>query len=297
MNKKLEWMKILVFLLISFGLTWGIQLAYWMNGHSYSDSGTQFLLAMSMLMPTVANLLTRKIFKEDFKLVGKDSLMLGISFKDKKWIWFLAAFIIPLLYMDLGFLICFIIFPELYNPNGLVEAGLESWMLMLVPLVGVMNGVIASIGGLGEELGWRGYLYPKLEKLVGPVVSVLLGGTIWGVWHYVAIYYGHNFGTDYWGYPYLGCAVFTLSCIANGSLLYLLTKKTGSIWPAAFMHAFNNSGACFLAYFVNDNAIANIDGIFGEMPMMIFIREIPQLVMAVIAVIILCKMSKKDKEK
>jgi membrane protease YdiL (CAAX protease family) len=35
----------------------------------------------------------------------------------------------------------------------------------------------------GEEFGWRGFAYPRLEKLYGPVLGSLILGCVWGVWH------------------------------------------------------------------------------------------------------------------
>jgi membrane protease YdiL (CAAX protease family) len=36
---------------------------------------------------------------------------------------------------------------------------------------------------LGEEFGWRGFAYPRLERLHGPVVGSLILGAVWGLWH------------------------------------------------------------------------------------------------------------------
>jgi membrane protease YdiL (CAAX protease family) len=35
----------------------------------------------------------------------------------------------------------------------------------------------------GEELGWRGFAYPRLERIHGPVVGSLILGSVWGLWH------------------------------------------------------------------------------------------------------------------
>ena len=35
----------------------------------------------------------------------------------------------------------------------------------------------------GEEFGWRGFAYPRLEQRHGPVVGSLILGSVWGLWH------------------------------------------------------------------------------------------------------------------
>jgi membrane protease YdiL (CAAX protease family) len=41
-----------------------------------------------------------------------------------------------------------------------------------------------AVGPWGEELGWRGYAQPQLQKTVGAFWASLVVGTIWSVWHY-----------------------------------------------------------------------------------------------------------------
>ena len=37
---------------------------------------------------------------------------------------------------------------------------------------------------VAEELGWRGYLQEKIEAHVGDVLTPLIVGIIWTVWHF-----------------------------------------------------------------------------------------------------------------
>ncbi len=38
-------------------------------------------------------------------------------------------------------------------------------------------------GSLGEEIGWRGFLLPRLLERMSPLSASLVLGVIWGVWH------------------------------------------------------------------------------------------------------------------
>ena len=41
-----------------------------------------------------------------------------------------------------------------------------------------------TVGPWGEELGWRGYAQPQLQRGIGFFWASLVVGTIWSVWHY-----------------------------------------------------------------------------------------------------------------
>ncbi|MFL2141869.1 type II CAAX prenyl endopeptidase Rce1 family protein [Ruoffia sp. FAM 26254] len=46
-----------------------------------------------------------------------------------------------------------------------------------------INLPLFIIGGGFEEIGWRGYLQPKLEKKYNYITAVLMVGIIWALWH------------------------------------------------------------------------------------------------------------------
>ncbi len=54
----------------------------------------------------------------------------------------------------------------------------QPWMF-IPPLI--MDGLIH--GGLSEEFGWRGYVLPRFQAKWDALVSSLVLGVIWGVWH------------------------------------------------------------------------------------------------------------------
>ena len=40
-----------------------------------------------------------------------------------------------------------------------------------------------GVAPLWEEVGWRGFALPRMQRLHGPVVGTIILGLLWGVWH------------------------------------------------------------------------------------------------------------------
>ena len=283
----------LVFLFFAFAPLWIAAFAYYGSGHVYEDSGTQLLCSAAMLCPTVSVFITGAICKEKIDFTGENSLKLGIYLKDKKWIWMLVVIFLPWVYKELGGWLFLAFNPECFDAVSFSqELGMDASLIAVMPLYSVVNAVVFSIGGLGEEIGWRGFMMPRLEKKMGIGPAILVGGIIWGVWHYPINYYGHNFGTGYWGEPWLGFLIFTIFTIAMNALLTLAVKKTNSVWSAAFMHAVNNGALAISAMFINTSELT---GFWTESTVQFVIMMGPSLVFGIIAYIWLIKLEKKEK--
>ena len=118
--------------------------------------------------------------------------------------------------------------------------------------------IIVFFPAFGEEWGWRGYMMPKLLKLMPKWAAVFLGGVIWGLWHAPLTIAGHNFGIDYPVYPFAGIGLMCLMCIFMNAFLTLLTEKTGSVYPASFCHMVNNNlGSTVLIMIAGSEALPN----------------------------------------
>jgi len=44
-------------------------------------------------------------------------------------------------------------------------------------------------GAVGEELGWRGFLLPRLGKHLGAMKAAWLMAVLWSLWHVAAFYF------------------------------------------------------------------------------------------------------------
>ena len=110
--------------------------------------------------------------------------------------------------------------------------------LIGVPLIATVVVLSTMTWALGEELGWRGFLLPRLVERIGFNGACLVSGLIWAVWHYPSLLWAdYNAGTD----PAYAVACFTVMVVALGFILGWLRLRSGSVWPCALFHASHNS--------------------------------------------------------
>ncbi len=90
----------------------------------------------------------------------------------------------------------------------------------------------------GEEIGWRGYVLPRLQAKHSALVAALITGVIWGLWHIP------KFLTHWdWGYV----ALFMLDTFAKAVFLAWMYNGTGgSLLLVAMAHAAWNTAGIFL---------------------------------------------------
>ena len=107
-----------------------------------------------------------------------------------------------------------------------------------LPTIGVAAVlVLAILGGLGEEVGWRGFALPFLQGKYSALTAALLVTPIWALWHLPFFFTV----TTYRGFPaagYIGF-VFGLAC---GSIIltWLYNRTGGSILACAIWHGVYN---------------------------------------------------------
>lgn len=110
----------------------------------------------------------------------------------------------------------------------------------LIALLGVLLtlGLLQNMStALGEEIGWRGFLVPRLTARSGFVVATLFTGAIWAAWHVpMIIASGYNGGGD----VRFELLSFGIGVVSMSAALSWLRLRSGSLWPCVTMHASHN---------------------------------------------------------
>lgn len=235
------------YLLWAFLLAWILQVTAGVLYRKGNLAAYSPVLAVSMFAPMLAVLLA----KGKLKGMGWKPRLKG----NIRWI--LAAWFLPALLGTLGAALYFLLVPAALDLSfGTIYAALgDAGVAQLeqsglsVPLYGAISCVVAlscapwlnMFFAVGEEAGWRGAMYPLLKERFGKVRGRVLGGVIWGVWHWpIMLLSGYEYGMVYWGAPVTGPLLFCLITTAMGIILDYLYEKTGCIWVPALCHgAFN----------------------------------------------------------
>ena len=278
--------KLLPYLLWSFALAWPVQALASYLALQGKTGAFQLIMVVCMFTPLLAAVLTRIPLGD---LGWKPRLR-------QNWKWLLAAWLLPALLMILGAGVYFLCFPGRFDLSGkaflaqLEAAGPEalaqyqaqampvSFFLLIQALAALTYAPFVNIfPSLGEEIGWRGVMLPRMKERFGRRKGLLLGGLIWGAWHWpVMLLAGYEYGLSYWGFPVLGMLVFCLFSTALGIFLDLLYEKTGSIWYPALGHGAVNAVAG-IPLLLLDPAYANetilgpaMHGLIAGIPLLLF---------------------------
>lgn len=104
------------------------------------------------------------------------------------------------------------------------------------PVILVAATVLSTVGQVGEEVGWRGYLLPRLTERTGLATASVIVGIIWAAWH-LPLFFTPGANTYHQSFPLYALQLTAYSI----ALAWLYWRSGGSLLLTMFMHAaFNN---------------------------------------------------------
>lgn len=236
-----------------FIIAWVMQVAVWMLYQNGGRAPGQLLMAIMMYAPLVAVLIS------GVKLKGmgwKPRLKGNIGF-------LLFSWFAPSILTLLGAALYFAIFTGHLDLTGesimaslgdagtaameqLKAQGITYSKYILLTSIGasIYAPFLNMFAAIGEEAGWRGYMYPVLKEKYGRKKGVIIGGIIWGIWHWPLIgFIGYEYGSEYFGFPITGMLMFLIFTVPLGIMCDWVYEKSGCIWLPAILHGSINAAA------------------------------------------------------
>jgi len=238
--------EVALFLAITFGITWAIAVmalgfSTWFEAHFGPLTSSSPFFYVAVWAPNIAALvLTTARGGEALK----DLFSRLFRWRVSAWVWFAAIAFYPALML---------IVQLIGLAFGRPLASVDAWLLVAA---GVFNLPALLLGPLGEELGWRGYLLPRMLQRMRPASAALVVGSNWMLWHLPAFFAS--------GLPQSGTAlpVFVIAGIAlSVSVTWLFVNAKQSILIAGVIpHAVVNAYGAATGAMTWINAVVLVGG-------------------------------------
>lgn len=216
---KVPFPSLIPFLLISFGIAWGILGLYILlpelMGAVFGQlSGNHPLFFLAVYAPAIAA----------FALVVRHGGFRGLrSFLRRVLLWRCSAAWYAFLVIGI---------PLIFISGSALRGNLFTDPFPFPSVQALLLGLfLAAIKGPVEEFGWRGLALPVLQRKFPPVWAGLILGVIWGLWHMPAFLLSGTQQSE-WSFTAFFAGCLAISVIATA----LFNRSHGSILLSAFFH-------------------------------------------------------------
>ncbi|MCL1696472.1 CPBP family intramembrane glutamic endopeptidase [Lysinibacillus sp. BPa_S21] len=206
--------RFLFYTLATSWIIWGsLALLTQVNILKFGNAISMLLFILGGITPAICEIWLKKKYstKEEFK-----SFIFNVKNPKHPVSWYILA-------IGLAFAACFL--PTLWG-----GATMENPMYLALLELPIM-----IIGGGLEEIGWRGFLQPTLQKRWSPFTSTIIVGVIWAIWHLPLWFV---IGSNQMNMNFLW---FSLTALALSFLLTIIYLSTKSIFICIIFHTFINS--------------------------------------------------------
>ena len=254
------WRPLVVFLLVAVGTTAAIAVLMWSRGWTVSSPVWAALVPIAMWAPAAGRFVARRTIDRGFTstmplrrwgTTGARVMLRPLAF--------------PMVVYGAAYVVAYALGLVHWNPGeGNWTTGAQIAANVVINLA--LLGVVGTVTSMGEEIGWRGYLQPRLDA-AGVRSSLLL------VWLAQVVYHAPLMAGA--GYANMGGFVtsLTLFAVADLPITFIMARESyaaRSVWPAVFFHSFHNtiSQWLFPKLFTVDQGQLWLDGESGLLPTM-----------------------------
>lgn len=228
--------RIITYLLIAFGLSytvWALIALDRPEGGGLGDLG-----GLLQYSPAIGAFVTLLIYQRNVR---------GLGFRPGRARYLVLSYFVPLGVLVATYAVIYLLGLGAFDSGPLLEEaasviGISNPILLMLAIIGLgatAGLLLPAFLGLGEEIGWRGFLVPELAKVRSFTGVALLSGAIWVAFHYPLVFI---FGAERAGTPIIfQLLVLTIQGIAIGTILAWIRLMSGSLWTAVIFHAVLNA--------------------------------------------------------
>jgi membrane protease YdiL (CAAX protease family) len=208
-----------VYFLLTFAVSWlgafAVAAPHLLRGEAIPKFAGLMMFPAMLLGPSVVGIVLTGLVDGSNGVRDLFARMLRIRFSAR---WYAALLIPPALVLTVLLCMKTFVSPD-FAPN-------RFW-------IGISFGLVA---GFFEEIGWMGYVFPKMRRKENAMAPAILLGLLWGAWHIPVIDY---LGTStphgaYW-LPFF--LAFTAAMTAMRVLIAWTYANTKSVVFAQLLHA------------------------------------------------------------
>jgi uncharacterized protein len=204
------------FVIIAFGISWAIW-APLVLGSSLTRETLWWLYYAGVLGPAAAAVICARFSSES------ESLLRRVRRWRVSAVWYAVAMLLPFAIRGAAVAAVF-----LYAGDGsevvlrppILIMSTTALMLLLVPF---------------EEIGWRGYALPILQREHTPLLSSMIVGTVWALWHLPLAWasVGYQRTGNPWSYMgWFFITILPVSCLAT----WVFNRTGESVLLASLLH-------------------------------------------------------------
>jgi membrane protease YdiL (CAAX protease family) len=186
--------------------------------------------------PAAAVLLTCTLLRIDIGTIG---------WRWRPWRWQILAYATPLLFCLIGYVAVWAAglggFPNGKTVDSLKAAlGIPSLstsqVILLWTFLSLIAGTVRSLAGaLGEQIGWSGFLSPRLAERYGFTRAAFLTGAVWATWHFPILFFSDFFDSPSPVWFWLPC--FVIELLGLSVIILWLRLRSGSVWTGVLVDA------------------------------------------------------------
>lgn len=174
----IDW-QITIFFAIAYAIAWPIAFLFGVDEEAIRASHSPFVATLIIYLPKFAFSISGLILFWATKRM-KD-LWTRLTHWRVRWTWYALAYFGPaILYFASAWI------STLLSSSGPITPRLEFPSILWTLTFGAQTGIFAYFlfrGGLGEEIGLRGFALERLQTRYSPLKASLIIGFWWGLWH------------------------------------------------------------------------------------------------------------------